>query len=87
MILPIFLSVDKARERSEICKACDQFRAGFCNACGCILKFKVIFASADCPQDKWPWEEATDITVHSVADDLSTIEESSTTWDNWKAME
>ena len=86
-MIPIFVSVDKAKERSAICRSCDQFRAGFCMECACLLKFKVLFAAGDCPVGKWNVEKATDIMVHTIADDLSTIEESTTSWDNWKAIE
>jgi hypothetical protein len=86
-LLNIFVSVDKANERAEICRACDKFTSGFCKECACMLKFKVLFANSDCPLNKWKVEEATDSTVHSVADDLSSIVESTTTWDNWKAIE
>ena len=84
---PIFVSVDKAKERSAICKSCDQFRAGFCMECACLLKFKVLFAAGDCPINKWGSEKATDIMVHTIEDDLSSIVESTTSWDNWKAIE
>jgi hypothetical protein len=84
---PIFVSVDKARERSDICRSCDNFRAGFCKECGCFLKFKVVFANVDCPINKWTTEYPTDLCIHTVSEDLSSIEESTTTWDNWKAIE
>lgn len=53
-----------AKERYDICKACDHFdnEGGKCFApgtqpccaeCGCSLKFKIRSLSSSCPKDKW----------------------------------
>lgn len=46
---------DQAKERFEICKACEHLRPHIhqCSKCGCFMVAKVRFAGATCPIGKW----------------------------------
>jgi len=46
-------SSEKATERLNICKACDKYKAGRCELCGCFMKVKSTWDSMKCPIGKW----------------------------------
>lgn len=44
--------------RRDICRKCEFFkqtrgRPDYCLSCGCNIKLKVMFITADCPEGKW----------------------------------
>tara|TARA_B110000503_G_C7123240_1_gene403440 strand:- start:1642 stop:1815 length:174 start_codon:yes stop_codon:yes gene_type:complete len=44
-----------AKERYEICKACDAFNKNTkeCRECGCFMPLKVVLPFIKCPLNKW----------------------------------
>lgn len=57
----LFSSTEVREEREEICNECemkDQMR-GMCLSCGCVLKYKIPFASSECPLSKWGMDTDT----------------------------
>jgi len=44
-----------AKERIEICQACDRYRSDSqtCEVCGCFMPMKTAAANMRCPIDKW----------------------------------
>jgi len=57
----LFCTTEVREEREEICNGCemkDQMR-GMCLSCGCALKYKIPFASAECPLRKWQMDTGT----------------------------
>lgn len=53
MLEKVFVPDNIKEERFNICKACDQFVAGFCKQCGCFMKAKTTINVASCPLGKW----------------------------------
>lgn len=51
----IFASEFEQQRRYDICQVCEHFesRAKRCKKCGCFMKNKVTFQSAECPIKKW----------------------------------
>jgi hypothetical protein len=49
------ITEDYAKERYEICKACDKFRSfsKTCQVCNCIMPIKVKIRRTECPLLKW----------------------------------
>lgn len=44
---------DVAKERLDICGACQFNMGGICVKCGCILVAKTKLKNQKCPMDKW----------------------------------
>jgi len=40
-------------KRLDLCNSCDAAAAGFCTACGCVIKAKVKLAKSECPMGLW----------------------------------
>jgi hypothetical protein len=52
----VFIAEGEAIRRRAICGACEHFRAGMCDVCGCVMSVKVKFSAAKCPlEDKRKW--------------------------------
>ena len=40
-------------DRTRLCRACGDYRHGFCGRCGCLIAGKVRISSEKCPAGKW----------------------------------
>ena len=59
IILSGFAKASKERiaSRREICGSCRHNKIGSCQLCGCVIRFKTIFASSFCPDKRWGVEQ------------------------------
>ena len=51
----MIVSVEKAKKRMEVCKACKYFLPALhrCEVCGCFMEVKTKLSAAKCPKDLW----------------------------------
>lgn len=50
----LYAKKEKAQNRYDICKPCDNFLPTTqCKKCGCFMKFKVKLEDSSCPINKW----------------------------------
>ncbi len=49
--------------RLDVCRDCPQFnpRKGSCRVCGCNLDAKAGMATEDCPEGRWPHQDAASV--------------------------
>ena len=47
--------INKAKDRYQICKACDKFNniIKTCSICNCFMPLKTQFDRSKCPENKW----------------------------------
>lgn len=52
----MFVTLEKARERYDICRTCENFQPDLkiCKKCGCFMPLKVTIAQIACPIKLWP---------------------------------
>lgn len=67
----MFVSIDTAKKRYEICKNCERFQhlIKTCSICNCFMPGKVILAFATCPQQKWQSGEISENTLTYTFED------------------
>ena len=46
-------SIETQKNRMSICEACPSLKLGFCDKCGCRMKWKTTLKHAICPINKW----------------------------------
>jgi len=46
-------STEVSDKRYNTCLSCDQFKAGICLSCKCVMKLKTKIKQASCPLNKW----------------------------------
>lgn len=54
--------------RLDICNSCDNFNKTIkiCKQCGCYMPAKSMFASANCPEDKWTTSQPSENLINKI---------------------